>query len=185
MRLHLVRHGESTWNRAGIVQGQRMEIPLTDLGFQQAARIAQQLSKLPIAALWSSDQLRAVQTAQQIAIRHDLTPRMTSLLRELDLGELEGKKSSELTALPTPPGAHVSEVAWGGGESVEQLHRRMTRFLTELASAQLPDDEVVVVSHGDTLRVLLAVLDGRSHRDVAWQKIPNASDIIVDYPAHR
>ncbi|WP_297739597.1 histidine phosphatase family protein [uncultured Tessaracoccus sp.] len=175
MELYLIRHGESTWNVEGRLQGQAMHVPLTALGELQAAQAAEELAGEGIVALWSSDQLRAEQTARIIGERLGISPRCTALLREQGLGELEGRLASELQPEPTPPGKHISEVAWGGGESICDVHRRLQGLCAVLREEHGPDERVALVSHGDTLRVLLAVLQGRGHRDVDWVPIANGS----------
>lgn len=175
MELYLVRHGESTWNVEGRLQGQTMHVPLTALGESQAARAAEELMGKGVVALWSSDQLRAQQTARIIGERLGVSPRWTALLREQGLGELEGKLAEELQPEPTPPGQHISEVAWGGGESIRDVHRRLQELCVLLRDEHRPGDRVALVSHGDTIRVLLAVLQGRGHRDVDWVPIANGS----------
>ncbi|MEO7586466.1 MAG: nicotinate-nucleotide--dimethylbenzimidazole phosphoribosyltransferase, partial [Arachnia sp.] len=71
-------------------------------------------------------------------------------------------------AQPVPDGQDISEVRWGGGESIADVHQRMRTLVAELRTEFDADDEVALVSHGDALRVLLAVLEGRGHRDVDW-----------------
>ena len=122
----------------------------------------------PLKAVWTSDQLRALQTANVVVARRDLTPRPTPLLREQCLGELEGRLASEMAEQPVPEGQDISEVRWGGGESIADVHQRMSQLVAELHAEFDADDEVALVSHGDALRVLLAVLEGRGHRDVDW-----------------
>lgn len=156
------------WNVEGRLQGQTMDVPLTETGFIEAAHAAAELMDRPLRAVRTSDQLRAVQTANLVAARHDLTPEPTVLLREQSLGELEGRLASELTEQPVPDGQDISEVRWGGGESIADVHLRMRELVTGLLEDFDADDEVALVSHGDALRVLLAVLEGRGHREVDW-----------------
>ena len=182
MILHLLRHGESTWNAQRRLQGQTMGVPLTELGRQQAQAAAAELASVPLAAVWSSDQVRAVQTADIIAAPHQLTPRLTPLLREQALGSLAGRLTSELTPEPVPEGQHISEVRWGGGESLADVAVRLRVLLDELRVAHAPDDQVVLVSHGDALRVLLALLDGRTHREVDWVPLPNCGVHVRNLP---
>ncbi len=169
--LHLVRHGQTMWNVEGRVMGQTMDVPLTETGFIEAAHAAGELVDRPLKAVWSSDQLRAQQTAEIVALRHGLDLHLTPLLREQSLGDLEGRQASELSEQSTPDGMDVSEVRWGGGESVADVHRRMQTLMTELSDQFSDDDEVALVSHGDAIRVLMAVLEGRSHRDVEWSAL--------------
>lgn len=176
MQLVLVRHGQSIWNLEGRLQGQTMDIPLTDLGREQAAQAAEQVAGLVSdAVLVSSDQTRAVQTARIIADRIGVEPVTTELAREHNFGDLEGRRRDELHPEPVPAGQHISEIAWGGGESVQQLYARCERLLEHLRG--LGRDEVVLVSHGDALRVLLGVIDGTGHRDVEWRPITNGEVI--------
>ena len=174
-RVHLVRHGESTWNREGRVQGQAAHPPLTERGRAQAEAAAEVVAARvvgPVDVVWSSDLVRAVQTAEAVADRLGASVRTDPALREQALGDLEGRRSAELVAEPTPSGLHVSEVRWGGGESVADVHARLTAFMSALPASD--ERDIVVVTHGDALRVTLAVLDGRGHRDVSWDEpVPN------------
>lgn len=183
VRLFLVRHGESTWNERGILQGQTMEVPLTERGRRQAVAAAERLAGLtrPAPRIITSDQHRAVETATIIAGRLGGGVERTPLLREQALGELEGRPTASLEAQPVPEGFDISEVAWGGGESLLQVHRRLTRLVERLRAAT-GERDLVLVSHGDTLRVLLAVLDGRDHRQVAWTPFDNGEVRMVRAP---
>lgn len=177
--VHLVRHGQSTWNLERRLQGQRADVPLTDLGRAQAADAAARLEGTAATLVISSDQLRAAETARIIADRLDLPVRFDEALREQALGELEGRSYDDLVPEPVPDTQHISEIRWGGGESVADVHARLTAFVAQLTerSADQPRTEVVIVSHGDTLRILLAVLDGRDHRDVEWVEFGNGEVI--------
>lgn len=179
MILHLVRHGQSTWNLERRLQGQRMDVPLTELGFAQAREAAEALDGVAPAVVVSSDQRRAVQTAEIIAARLGAPLRLTDLLREQALGSLEGVGYDALTEEPVPEGVHLSEVRWGGGESVAEVHARLGAFLGRLRAEHGPGAEVVVVSHGDALRILLAVVGGRGHRDVEWVEFRNGQVLSV------
>lgn len=181
-RLILLRHGESTWNREGRLQGQTMEVPLTPLGLRQAHEAAERVAALTGVGtpVWSSDQLRARQTAEVVAARLEGRLETSGLLREQALGDMEGVLSSELTAQPVPDGKDISEIRWGGGESVADVHARSRAFLDSLP--EMPRD-VVIVGHGDSLRVLLAVVEGRSHRDVDYSfTFANATPVSLPWP---
>lgn len=168
MILHLLRHGQSAWNLVERVQGQTMHVPLTDLGIQQATEARERLRDVALTAVLSSDQVRATQTADIVAEHHSLPVLQTPLLREQGLGTLEGKYYHELEEEPTPDGVHLSEVRWGGGESMADVAARLETLLDELGASYHDDDQVLLVSHGDTLRILVALLDGGTHRDVDW-----------------
>ena len=183
----LVRHGQSTWNLEHRLQGQTMHVPLTDLGRAQAEQAARRVVELvaPGTAVISSDQLRAVQTAEPIARALRVAVTTDARLREQALGRMEGKLPEELTPEPAPPGIDVADVRWGGGESLADVTARTRSFLTIDSPA---DDEIVLVTHGDTMRVILGVLDGRSHRHLDWDLIIGNGAVVereVDLAALR
>lgn len=152
-----------------------MDVPLTELGREQAADARDSLADVALTAIWSSDQLRALQTAEIVASAHALDIRPEPLLREHAFGELEGRLTSELEAQPVPEGQHISEIAWGGGESSADVYERMERLIEVLRAEFGPQSQVVLVSHGDSIRTLLAALDGRGHRDIEDLRVPNAT----------
>ncbi|WP_027586609.1 histidine phosphatase family protein [Acidipropionibacterium thoenii] len=165
----LVRHGQSTWNLEHRLQGQRMDVPLSGLGQQQAHQAAGRVAGLvaPGTPVFSSDQERALQTAAPIAAALGSAIRPDPRLREQDLGAMEGLTPDQLTPEPAPEGIDIADVGWGGGESLAEVAARSRSFLADLALCDHghPPAQVVVVGHGDALRVLIAVLDGRTHRE--------------------
>lgn len=172
-----MRHGQSTWNVEGRVQGQTGHPPLTSLGREQARRAAEELRGCGAARVLSSDLARAHETAEIIAQALALPLETTPLLREQALGGMEGKRYDELMALPTPEGQHDSEVRWGGGESLQDVMDRAREFLRLLQTGE--EQDLVVVSHGETLRVLLTLLDGRTHREIDWDFPINNGEVLV------
>lgn len=210
-RIVLVRHGQSTWNAEGRLQGQTMDIPLTAAGLDQAERAAHRVSTLVAAGtpVLSSDQRRALQTARAVAERLGSTVRPEPRLREQDLGRMEGHLPGELTPEPTPEGLDVADVRWGGGESLADVAARSLALLSDLArphdgvvpmsadpevasphrpepGSSRPPAAVVLVGHGDSLRVMEALLAGRSHRECDFDLPLGNGEVIVrdvDLPA--
>jgi probable phosphoglycerate mutase len=163
MLLYLIRHGESTFNAEGRIQGQS-EAPLSELGRRQGEAAADALAGRPIDAVYSSPLCRALETARPIATRHQLTTLTDPRLMEINAGVFEGHLRSELTV--TQP---VELARWlggdedfviPGGESRRQLMQRGCAVLRSIAASG--HDEVVVVAHGGlltaTLRALLEML---------------------------
>ena len=110
--------------------------------------------------------------------------RLDPAWREQRLGSLEGRVAAELVAEPVPDGLDVSEVAWGGGESIADVWERVARFVARTP----PAAAVVVVSHSATLQVLRAVLGGRSGAEVSWRDVTwhdallTGGVLVVDVP---
>lgn len=156
LTLLLVRHGQSEWNAAGLMQGQTPHVPLTALGHQQAAAAAADLVDLRPGALLSSDLLRAVETAEHCARATGLPIETSPALREQGYGVLEGRRSSDLWDVVDWTDPHWSAP---GGESLADLHSRVAAFLHHLA-AEPPADVIALVTHGDTIRAAQAVAAG-------------------------
>ena len=179
--LHLVRHGESTWNTLGLAQGHDDRAELTSRGQQQAAEAAMRFGGRSVRALYASDLRRALQTAASFSGVLGLPVLADGRLRERSLGVLEGTPAvaidPALTGLAdgrvTDPDARPA-----GGESVRDLYQRAAGFAEELAAAHAEDDDragdVVVVAHGGTLRVLEAYLTGVPVEQMAWPPLENA-----------
>ena len=180
--LHFVRHGESTWNAAGRVQGSYRgddEPVLTATGRQQIAEAGRQVVGvlgLPSGArtvdLWSSDLARARESAEVLAVA--LRPMGWRAIvhpepawREQHLGSMEGRSAGSLVAEEPGEGRHISEIRWGGGESLHDVHERVGAWL---APALAAPGHLVVVSHEHTIRAALAWLRGRTWRDVDWDE---------------
>ncbi len=158
-----------------------MGVPLTVRGRRQAREAADLLVRAGMrrpVRLFSSDQARAAETAAIIAARVAVPVAFTPELREQSLGSLEGRLARGLSAQPIPEGAHVSEIAWGGGETIEQVWVRIASF-TQTHLLPCPDDDVILVTHGTLLQVFLSYLEGRSHRDVDWDVLPRNGQVII------
>ena len=156
LTLLLVRHGQSEWNAAGLMQGQTAHPALTGLGHEQAAAAARELAAAAPGALISSDLARAVQTAEHCSRATGLPLATTPDLREQGYGVLEGRPSRELWDVVDWTDPHW---AAEGGESLAQLHTRVAGFLTQLRR-EPPAAVVALVTHGDTIRAAQAVAAG-------------------------
>jgi broad specificity phosphatase PhoE len=156
LTLLLVRHGQSEWNAAGLMQGQTAHPRLTELGHRQAADAARTLAAHRPGALLSSDLTRALETAEHCARATGLPVRTTAALREQSYGVLEGRPSRELWDVVDWADPH-----WAApdGESLAQLHARVAACLGDLRRDP-PADVVALVTHGDTIRAAQAVVAG-------------------------
>jgi broad specificity phosphatase PhoE len=181
--VHLVRHGQSTWNAVRRIQGQTMHVPLTDLGEQQARRAASQLADCGARAVFSSDQRRAVQTALPIADQLGVPVTLDPDLRERSLGEFEGLRSDTVWSAAYDTWADPS---WRppGGESIDDVCARVTRFLDQLGTRQ-NHASVVIVTHGDTAAITLGLLRGVPPGALTWAPLDNGEIITVPVPARR
>jgi broad specificity phosphatase PhoE len=159
----LVRHGESTWNELGLIQGQNDLAQLTDVGRDQARAVAESLKSLGFDRLVTSDLARARQTAEIIGSELDLIPTPDSLLRERCFGVLESEPQEILTSESSGivNGVIVNPDARPeGGESFRDVVTRVGIFIE--ATRDFTDDKrLLVVTHGGTIRALRAYVEAR------------------------
>lgn len=182
-RLILVRHGETDWNREGRLQGGQ-DIPLNDLGRNQAAEAAGRLKALEPAYAdldyIGSPMQRARETMD--ILRRELTLpageyRIDDRLRELTFGEWEGFTWRDIRKAEREQ-AHLRERdKWGfvppGGESYRMLAERVRPVLEELKR------ETVIVSHGGVARAILALVGAVAPREASMVEIWQGKLLVV------
>ena len=160
--LFLVRHGETDWNVAKRYLGQR-DLPLNSRGHRQAEHLAQELREIEFLRCYSSDLARAKQTASAIIMERDLAITLEAALREASFGTWEGLTYAEVCRqYPLEAAAWVDSQGLtqpGGGESLGDLEERLVNWLEDLY-AEDPEGNILVVTHGGPLRVLLCLLLG-------------------------
>jgi probable phosphoglycerate mutase len=156
-RLFLVRHGESTWNAERRVQGQH-DPPLSRRGRQQARELAARLGDHPVAGFYSSDLRRAWETAEPLGENLGREPRPLPGLREIALGQWEGKTREELMQeFPAEWETWSQRPSWDivpGGEGAGAFARRVLATLASI-QAEHPIGDVICVTHGGVIQVLL------------------------------
>ena len=160
LRLTLVRHGRTSWNAQGRVQGGG---GLDEVGRAQAAALGQRLRETHFDAIYASPAWRARQTAVAVARHHGLQVRQRNLLRDISYGRYAGALLSDLirerpdlveTWRTTPHLADFPE-----GEKLSNLRERVQRFLLEISSAH-PDGTVLAATHDSPVRVAASIALG-------------------------
>lgn len=163
--LLLVRHAQTAWNNQARYQG-HSDVPLGPHGLSQAERLARRLASCNVQAVYSSDLKRCLQTAQAIAAPQTVPVQPDAALRELNFGELEGKRVEDtLHQYPELYARwHAGDISAcaPGGESPAGLAARLQAFLEGLDLREGADRQIVLVSHGGPLRILLCLLLGIS-----------------------
>ncbi len=162
MDLILVRHGETEWNRVGRCQG-FSDTELNNNGREQIRELAKSLMNESISAVYSSDLIRALDTANAIAHHHNLTVEVDPDLRELNQGDFEGLTFVEIREKYSPLLNKWVEspevVKLPGGESLKELQERAWRAI-ERIYIKHQNQTVVAVSHNLTIITLLCKFKG-------------------------
>jgi broad specificity phosphatase PhoE len=155
-RLVLVRHARPV--DAGVRVFGSLDVLLGADGVAQAERLIERLAGEAATAIYSSPLVRALDTARPLARKLGLEPVIVPDLREIDFGELERLTPPELEErYPAylPWTDDPAEVGFPGGESVAEVQNRALAATRAIIAAH-PGETAVVVSHGVTLRIVLA-----------------------------
>lgn len=144
VRVWMVRHGETRWNAEHRFQG-ISDIALTDRGREQAKELAVRMGARSFDTVWSSDLIRAIETARIVFGE----PRIDVRLRELDFGDIDGLTWSDLADEVREGLLEFRGFVAPNGEAVESLHDRVAEFMNELDSG-----DHVVVTHGGVVRMV-------------------------------
>ena len=151
--LVLVRHGETSWNAEGRIQG-HMDIALNQLGIAQAEAVGKRLAGEKFDAIYSSDLIRAYHTARPAVPDPDRTIVRDQRLRERHLGVLQGLTGEE--AMAGHPDAwkvfksRNPELALEGGESLGGFSRRVVGFVEDILGKHA-GGRILLVTHGGVL----------------------------------
>ena len=156
MKIYLVRHGETDWNQAGLLQGQT-DIALNAQGLEQAREAAERLKEVPFEIAFCSPLIRAKRTAETIIGDRKITLTTDERLRELNFGPWEGvdiRTIRDAASQPfTNPGSYIPPV---GAESFAQLYHRSGEFVDQvLLPLEGTYETVLVVAHGGVNRSIL------------------------------
>lgn len=170
MKLILIRHGETRWNKERRVQGADSDIELNETGWVQATRLGAYLKSERVIAIHASPMQRAISTAAAIANHHQLPIEVDQALREIRVGDLEGMSISELNTTFS----RFLEQRWqerrgaesSDGETIVELQERVWTVVEAAVDTYRGNDgqdgesAVVIVSHFFViLAIILKALD--------------------------
>jgi alpha-ribazole phosphatase len=178
VRLILVRHGETEWNRTGRYQG-HTDVELSATGLWQVERLRDRLAGQRIDAVYSSDLKRALRTAQIITSKHNLAVIPCKELREIDFGEFEGMTFDEIQRHHPGWGGMSSDVNIPGGESLSQLVSRIELFISKMGKHS-DDESVLIAAHSGSLQMLVCILLGIGIEHWRRIRLDSASVSVVE-----
>lgn len=154
--LYIVRHGTTDWNQSGRIQG-HMDIPLNEAGRAQARLASRRLAPLGATALYSSDLLRAYETAQIIGQGTGLRVVQKPGLREINFGVWQGLSSPQIRErdpdVYAARRANPYDVAPAGAETWRQFYARAVQAMQAIL-ATTEAQRLIVVTHSGVCTVL-------------------------------
>lgn len=156
MNLYLIRHGRQNSTLCNL------NVPLSKEGQMQADFLGKRLKNYYVDALYSSDLLRAIETAEIINKHLGLTHMIKKELRELSFGELEGKTQEYIqehfSDFLKKQDMLTDDIPYPGGENGQDACDRMFPLIQEIARSRY--ENVVIVTHGNAIRAILTKILG-------------------------
>lgn len=171
VEIFIARHGQNEDNANGILNGHR-DLPLTDLGRQQARDLGEGIKRLGLKfdVIYSSPLSRALETAQIVAsILEVPTPEIIAELIERDFGVMTGKPQSHIAEMCAPDIIQTNTITYflrpEGAETFPQLVTRSHNVLDIVRGKQL-NGNALLVCHGDLDKMIYAAATGKD-----WQRV--------------
>lgn len=189
MEMIFIRHGETNENAAGRYLG-HYDAPLNKLGQQQIQSLANNLlntlKKGSISALYSSDLLRAKESAQIIGEMLQMKPATDAALRELSFGKWECKTYDEIMSeapkLVTNWINDPFKFAPPDGETLNELGYRVHVWFKQVLCQHTPNDTILIVSHQGPIRWLLShYYLGNSTKFWDVEGIKHGSGVLLEF----
>jgi probable phosphoglycerate mutase len=174
MRLLLARHGETSSNSSGLIQG-HSDVPLNDTGHIQAQKLALRLENEEIDILYSSILQRAIQTANYISQKTKIPVIQDSKLTERCYGILEGKSVEHYEKTLAESGQARHEFKPSHGESLTELENRISLFLSQMLKLH-SNKSVLIVAHQGTIKMILKILLKKSFNE--WHQIQQSNTCL-------
>lgn len=165
--IYLLRHGATAANIADppILQGCGIDLPLSETGVAQVQKAAAALQGVRLSAVYASPLLRAKESAQIVAAPHRLEVATHELLREVNVGQWEGRSWGEIRTTDTKAYQQFQEdpgqYGYLGGETLTQVFHRVKPAFDEIAAAH-GGQTIAIVAHNVVNRAYLAGLLGLS-----------------------
>ena len=180
---YIVRHGQTNWNILGKTQGHGNS-NLTQQGIDQANDLADTITDYPIDYIYSSDLGRAIETADILANKLNLSVKKTSNLREMGFGVWEGllideiKKDYEDIYKTWRDEPHLVNIP--GGETLQFIKDRVDAFISEL-NEEHENKHIILVTHSVTVRVMLLSFLNSGLENIYRIKQDNTAMNIVEF----
>ncbi|MCK4648881.1 histidine phosphatase family protein [bacterium] len=172
-KIILVRHGQTAWTPVNRIQGW-LDIKLNEQGLRQAKRIAKELKRKKLKAIYSSELSRAYETARIIARTHKLKVKKNINLNELNQGKWQGLLVKEAKDAYKKLYRRWEEeplsVRPPGGESILDLYERALHVLREITK-KYPKGRVIIVGHKVINAVIKCYSLGINLSNV-WKMLP-------------
>ena len=190
-KLIIARHGESEWNKANIFTG-KTDVHLSADGFRESEALGTLLKDIEVHKVFASMQVRSIETevCMMSGGKHCFaeTIHYSSALNERDYGDYTGKNKVEIKKELGEEGIQALRRAWDyrvpNGETLKMVYERaMPFFKKEILPVLNSGENVLIVSHGNTIRALLKYIEKISDQDIEKVEMPFNEIFIYELDA--
>jgi probable phosphoglycerate mutase len=183
----VARHGETDWNRRGILQGW-FDVPINKLGRRQANELAAAFAGAGFTAVWTSPLARARETAEIVAAALGLPPpSFHAGLKERHFGAIQGIPKNELAELNP---ALLEQILrrnptanFVGGESMDEFADRVLGAFAEIGALH-PNGRMLVITHGWVMDIITRHIGGLARNAILAKKRKNGESLWIKATEH-
>ncbi len=176
MLVYVIRHGQSETNASGVRAGQT-DIKLTAQGYEDARRSGEKLKGITFDRVFSSDLIRAVETARTAL--PGIEPEQRKELREINVGRVAGYTNAECAQIFGPSWSEYlknHDYSPYGGENEQQIMDRVFSFMEYLESIEKDCSNVAIFCHGGSIRCIMRYALGFP---IGWRRIRTDNGCIT------
>lgn len=186
-KIILARHHESEWNKLGKWTGTR-DVHLTEYGFQKAGDMGLLLKDIEVDCAFASMQVRSIETLScmlNICERHDVPTEHNKALNERDYGDYTGKNKWEVKESVGEEEFRKIRREWDypppNGESLKMVYERAVPYYLETILPKAKEGKnVLIVSHGNTLRAIIKYMEDIPDEKMADLEMPFGAILIYE-----
>lgn len=166
LKIYIVRHGETMWNKEGKMQGQ-LDSKLSEKGIEQAKKLSEKLKDINFEKVYSSVSSRAVETARILVGEREYKIEKSELIKEINMGIWQGMAKKEVLEKYGDNNyrfwnaPHIYDHIINKGESFEELKKRAVRFIEEIVEKH-NNGNILLVSHGVTIKAILSSIEKKT-----------------------
>ena len=180
-KFYIVRHGQTDYNKKHRFQG-RSDVPLNEVGVEQAKKIADSLADVDFGAIYYSPLIRAKQTADEIYKKHSGARYLeTPEIAERDFGDYEGEPSDVKPLCHGLWNRNLESGIIKNGETMEDMEKRVFPFLDKVID-EYEGKIVCLVCHGGVGLIIREYFEGvpESGNLLDFSQIPNGEAIVFE-----
>ena len=185
--IYIIRHGQTDYNKNGIIQGRGIDSSLNDIGLNQAAKFYRAYHHVPFDSVYTSTLKRTHQSVNKFLAKgcsHTILP----ALDEINWGDFEGLKGNAETqkiyqGIVEDWSAGLLDRCIENGETPNQVFRRQTEGLKKILSKD--EKNILICMHGRAMRIFLCLLTNTPLHKMDQSRHSNLTLYVLVYDGEK